>query len=917
MCSGQEIGTRAVCGSIPVVLIREIAPESYQTLADYVRANMTAEGLDWNLNERAVLYETENLTELTEETVADAFGRILGDKKHLSQFAQNNRGVMEKVMDALRDIVAAVKRILSGQNVSLTREQKKAFRDLLGKSEEMMRVLQDAVREAGTKNAAREGGEGTGNVKHSYAGEKAKTANAEKLRAARELDRQGADAETIRQETGWFKGMDGKWRFEIDDSGMEYRRDGDAQLLREPEYRRLQELTQKWADSFEKDGPALTEREEAEMERLQEEYKDRVWNEKYLLRDFLKHDALFEAYPYLNRVSLAFDETESGTNGYFDRGSNTIVLSDSLIGATENTLIHEIQHVIQKVEGFASGSSPAYWARRDYETGDMVETRLQNKKDRILRGLSREERNDYTRYSELERELGRLFLSEENSEEGARYVKLEAEQDAIYEKLYPNQWFRDLLDIERRKSEPGEVYNELYRNTAGEIEARDVSARRGLTAEQRRATPPALGDENTVFAEDGGYFAMSVDEQAGVRGQLRDHQDELNRMEPVGEVNTQDYAGLDTRTAREKLVRELKKTGYQVDRPGFGVIQFGENEINNSLSYREKDAASEDARRTGFLLLKNVLKRGIEISGHDNHKGRGYDTLTIAAPVEINGQRGNMAVIVKQTKGNRYKVHRILTPTGDAFALPKMANAEMNTVGAVTNGSQSLGGSAPAINSASNQIIRPNGQDVNGKFSKSDRDLLKKYVKEYGAIPRGETPSREIVLPKRTGDGRKLSQTVRTVLEASATPDEMVPTIEKMAAAGEFSYDAYTDKQAIEDAAGTIKQVGWAQALTDWTDGMRRGEVSKANTAMGWALYNNAANSGDVKTAITVLEQMVAHQRSAAQALQATRILKKMSPDAQLYQAQRSVENLQEEINIPALPWRAVRRGSAPRCRSG
>ena len=148
-------------------------------------------------------------------------------------------------------------------------------------------------------------------------------------------------------------------------------------------------------------------------------------------------------------------------------------------------------------------------------------------------------------------------------------------------------------------------------------------------------------------------------------------------------------------------------------------------------------------------------------------------------------------------------------------------------------------------------------------------------------------------------------------------PDEMVPTIEKMAAAGEFSFDSYTDEQAIADAAGTIKQVGWAQALTDWTDGTRRGEVSKANTAMGWALYNNAANSGDVKTAITVLEQMVAHQRSAAQALQATRILKKMSLDAQLYQAQRSVENLQEEINIPALPWRAVRRGSAPRCRSG
>ena len=49
-----------------------------------------------------------------------------------------------------------------------------------------------------------------------------------------------------------------------------------------------------------------------------------------------------------------------------------------------------------------------------------------------------------------------------------------------------------------------------------------------------------------------------------------------------------------------------------------------------------------------------------------------------------------MAVVVMKTKGNRYKVHRILTPEGKAFELPEMANAEVNTVGAITNDSQSL-----------------------------------------------------------------------------------------------------------------------------------------------------------------------------------------------------------------------------------
>ena len=41
----------------------------------------------------------------------------------------------------------------------------------------------------------------------------------------------------------------------------------------------------------------------------------------------------------------------------------------------------------------------------------------------------------------------------------------------------------------------------MYRNTAGEIEARDAAARRRLSTEQRRQTPPDLGDEKTVFAE--------------------------------------------------------------------------------------------------------------------------------------------------------------------------------------------------------------------------------------------------------------------------------------------------------------------------------------------------------------------------------------------------------------------------------
>ena len=298
--------------------------------------------------------------------------------------------------------------------------------------------VQEAVRAETERNAPARRAEAQQKTtgppgKATAAGIGARTADSAALRRAEALEKSGTDNETIRQETGWYRGMDGQWRFEIDDSGMEFRRDGDAQLMKEEGYRRLNELTDRWEKSFEK-GTELSEAETQEMERLQEEYKDAVWGEKYLLRDFVKHDALFEAYPALNRVSLVFDTLPGGTKGYFSKRDNTIVLSDSLFGKEADVVLHEIQHVIQKTEGFTGGASPEYWNER------------------------------------MENGFSKRWTSGEE--------------------MMPS---------------------ELYRNTAGEIEARDTAARRRMTAEERKNTPHELGDADTVFA-DGNTTSYSIDE---------------------------------------------------------------------------------------------------------------------------------------------------------------------------------------------------------------------------------------------------------------------------------------------------------------------------------------------------------------------------------------------------------------------
>ena len=94
-----------------------------------------------------------------------------------------------------------------------------------------------------------------------------------------------------------------------------------------------------------------------------------------------------------------------------------------------------------------------------------------------------------------------------------------------------------------------------------------------------------------------------------------------------------------------------------------------------------------------------------------------------------------------------------------------------------------------------------------------DHEALKE---KHVYIPAGERADREAQVPKKTADDKYVSRTIRTVLEAKATPDEMIPTLERMVAKGEFSYDRYTDKQAISDAESRIKPAGWQKTLNKW-----------------------------------------------------------------------------------------------------
>lgn len=174
--------------------------------------------------------------------------------------------------------------------------------------------------------------------------------------------------------------------------------------------------------------------------------------------------------------------------------------------------------------------------------------------------------------------------------------------------------------------------------------------------------------------------------------------------------------------------------------------------------------------------------------------------------------------------------------------------------------------------------------------------LLARQAEKYGRMQPGEKPAREITLPRRTDGKTKVSRTVRTILEGKATPELALPGIKQLVAEGAFSYEALGDKTVVENANAQLESEGWGNTYARWSKDMDKGVYNKANTAMGFVLYNNAVNSGDTQAAMDILRNLVMSQRTAAQATQATRILKALSPEAQLYAAQRSIDSLQREI---------------------
>ena len=183
-----------------------------------------------------------------------------------------------------------------------------------------------------------------------------------------------------------------------------------------------------------------------------------------------------------------------------------------------------------------------------------------------------------------------------------------------------------------------------------------------------------------------------VDNFSDIKAKLKQHMNEVNKMKPVTGVS---FNVEDRMQYAEKLSDILRtRFGYKVERQDIGTILFDKKAIANMRKY-----VRDDAEAAAFLTAPYVLKRGKIICGQQNHKNKGYPSVTIAAPVEINGMVGNVAVTVLFAGRRRAHALRILAPNGTVFELSYNKNGS-----AYNDGNIAQGDAEPSISTTNNSI---------------------------------------------------------------------------------------------------------------------------------------------------------------------------------------------------------------------
>ena len=261
------------------------------------------------------------------------------------------------------------------------------------------------------------------------AGLRARTANWATLQDAQRMANEGALQKEIYEKTGWRRGADGKWRFEIPDN------------LDKIDIKKLQG-TKRYFE----------------------------------LGEIYDNEKLYEAYPFLRELPVMKEKLDGNQLGYSE-GHDLIVIDEDVDEwFTPGTIIHELQHIIQAYEGFASGGNPQ-------QVRTLVNEAVRQKTEEA-RSLAPYATTYYNRRREYEMatimgDKARMKELEAPLKKLEQEIPVKARRDRIY------KLFSEADGLLRKANNTND--KQLYRNLYGEKEARAAEEKAKISTEIERA----------------------------------------------------------------------------------------------------------------------------------------------------------------------------------------------------------------------------------------------------------------------------------------------------------------------------------------------------------------------------------------------------------------------------------------------
>ena len=371
--------------------------------------------------------------------------------------------------------------------------------------------------------------------------------------------------------------------------------------------------------------------------------------------------------------------------------------------------------------------------------------------------------------------------------------------------------------VEYWRAKGTEDAKELYRRTAGEIEARETQRRMNMTAQERRENMPDLGWDQAVFADDSPSEQMSAEEKGAIHNELLEKVQATAQTlgEPLAELTGEEFT-----KGEKNLVQQVgeyfDQLGGQVERQGFGTVRLSRRGIKDSMGHglgRKKAAA--------FAAVQEVIQNGVQIDYQKDWKGRGYDTYVFAGGVTIAGEPNVMGVVViRRNEDNRFYLHEVTAiKKGDAATFKTGGTEDGRLPGDAESPSKT---SIPGTEGESNGKLSTKGlssyerayETVYGKPLEPPKTVKESVEQAYvGIIDRlqrveVQKPKERKVPPLPTADNKPLvkpSEINEETISADdmAYMDELIDAAEEESAPAEAKQDKRNDR-LIEEAERLI-----------------------------------------------------------------------------------------------------------------